>query len=111
MDPPRAAPTTRREGPPAFWRNTTFLKWAAQLLVLAGVAGLAVIAVGQVAANLRDLQLSFSFDFITDAADFPISEGISRQPENVFEALKTGAVNMLRITISGIIAATILGVL
>ncbi len=105
------ATITQREKRPPFWRNTTFIKWAAQALVLAGVVGLAVIAVRQVAASLRALQLDFSFDFVNDAAGFPISEGITKQPETVFEALKTAAINMLRVTISGIIAATVLGVL
>jgi general L-amino acid transport system permease protein len=95
---------------PAIWRNSTFLKWAAQLLVLAGVVLLTYIAISQVSRNLTEKQLNFSFAFLSDQADFPISEGVDTQPATVFEALKVGAINMLRITFSGIIAATFLGV-
>ncbi|MFP5331786.1 MAG: amino acid ABC transporter permease [Acidimicrobiia bacterium] len=102
-----AAPQKR----PPLWRNATFLKWAAQLLVLGGIVGLALILGFQAAANLEAQGRSFGWDFLSRPAGIQIGEGIFTDPENGFQVLQTGAVNMFRITFSGILAATVLGVL
>ncbi|MDX1447845.1 MAG: ABC transporter permease subunit [Acidimicrobiia bacterium] len=102
-----AAPQKR----PPLWRNATFLKWAAQLLVLGGVVGLAVILGLQAAANLEAQGRTFGWGFLSRPAGIQIGEGIFTDPENGFQVLQTGAVNMIRITFSGILAATILGVI
>ena len=96
---------------PPIWRNATFLKWAAQLLVLGGFVALAWILGSQAAANLEAQGRSFGWDFLTRPAGIQIGEGIFTRPDTAIQALQTGAVNMLRITISGILAATILGVI
>lgn len=95
---------------PPLWRNATFLKWAAQLLVLGGVVGLALILGLQAASNLEAQGRSFGWDFLSRPAGIQIGEGIFTDPENGFQVLQTGAVNMIRITFSGILAATVLGV-
>jgi len=100
-----AAPQTR----PPIWRNATFLKWAAQLVVLGGLVALFAILGAGAAANLKAQGRSFSWDFLTDPPGIQIGEGIFIHPESGLRALETGAVNMLRITFSGIIAATIFG--
>ncbi|MEX2423029.1 MAG: ABC transporter permease subunit [Acidimicrobiia bacterium] len=96
---------------PPIWRNATFLKWAAQLVVLGGVLALAWILGSQAAANLEAQGRSFEWDFLTRPAGIQIGEGIFTRPDTAIQALQTGAVNMLRITISGILAATLLGVI
>jgi general L-amino acid transport system permease protein len=93
------------------WRNVTFLKWAAQLLVLAGLVALAWVLGSQAAANLSAQGRSFGWGFLTRPAGIQIGEGIFTRPDTAIQALQTGAVNMLRITFSGIIAATVLGVI
>ncbi|MDJ0952914.1 MAG: ABC transporter permease subunit [Acidimicrobiia bacterium] len=92
------------------WRNVTFLKWMLQIVFLVVLVGFAWIAIRQVADNLRRIGLDFSWDFLDEPVGFQISEGIFINPQTGWQALFTGMVNMLRITISGIVAATILGV-
>jgi len=98
------------ERKPPLWRNATFLKWAAQLLVLAGLVGLAVILGLQAVGNLGAQGRTFGWGFLSRPASIQIGEGIFTFPANGFQVLQTGAVNMLRITVSGILAATVLGV-
>lgn len=105
--------TTSKEGKQRvpLWRNATFLKWTLQVVFLIVLLGFAWIAIRQVSDNLRRVGLDFSFDFLDEPVGFQISEGIFINPQTGWQALFTGIVNMLRITVSGIIAATILGVL
>ena len=102
---------TRREERPPFYRNATIIKWTSQILVLLGVGALFFIMLRQAGSNLERIGLDFSFDFLQDPVGFRIFEGIATEPTSAFEALKAGMVNMLRVTVSGIIAATILGVI
>ncbi|MEX2654671.1 MAG: ABC transporter permease subunit [Acidimicrobiia bacterium] len=95
---------------PPLWRNATVLKWAAQLVVLAGLVGLFLILGLQAAGNLEAQGRSFGWGFLSRPAGIQIGEGIFTRPTNGFQVLQTGAVNMLRITVSGILAATVLGV-
>jgi len=101
-------PQQHQRVPP--WRNVTFLKWALQILVLVAVGFVAYLMISQASDNLAAIGLDFKFDFLDISVNFPISEGITKQPESVFHALKTGVINMLRITASGILAASLLGV-
>jgi len=96
---------------PPFWRNVTVLKWAAQLITLAGVVGLGYILYTQAASNLEARGINVSFDFLTDPAGIAIAEGIDVRPETSGRALFVGIVNMLRITVAGIFASTILGII
>jgi general L-amino acid transport system permease protein len=101
----------RRAARPPIWRNATFLKWAAQLLVLGGIVAVAWILGSQAAANLAAQGRSFGWEFLTRPAGIQIGEGVFTRPATAVQALQTGAVNMLRITVSGILAATVLGVI
>ena len=96
---------------PPIWRDATVLKWAAQIGVLAGVVALFWILGSQAAANFEAQGREFSWRFLTDNPGIQIGEGIFTQPESGLEAIATGIVNMFRITFSGIIAATLLGVI
>ena len=102
-----AAPQTK----PPPWRNATFLKWAAQVGVLAGLVALVVLLGSEAASNLRAQGRAFTWDFLTDPPGIQLAEGIFTQPETGLAAFATGVVNMLRITFSGIIAATLIGVI
>lgn len=95
---------------PPLWRNETFLKWAAQLGVLAGIIALFWVLGAQATTNLDAQGREFSFRFLSDPAP-QISEGIFTLPENGLESFATGVVNMLRVTVSGIFAATFLGII
>ncbi|HVR31201.1 MAG TPA: ABC transporter permease subunit [Acidimicrobiia bacterium] len=99
------------ERKPPLWRNVTVLKWAAQLVVLAGLIALVVILGLQAAGNLQAQGRSFGWGFLSRPAGIQIGEGIFTRPANGFQVIQTGAVNMLRITVSGILAASVLGVI
>lgn len=95
---------------PPIWRNATFLKWAAQIGVVFGVVALGYVLIGEAAANMRAQGLSLDWDLLTDPPGIQLGEGIFIKPETGLEAFYTGAVNMLRIAMSGIVAATVVGV-
>ena len=55
------ATTASRQTRPPLWRNSTFLKWAAQILVLGGVAAFGYLMISQASTNLGRLGLDFIF--------------------------------------------------
>ena len=103
-------PKAGHERPP-LWRDATVLKWAAQILVLFGLIFVAAIAVRTAAANLEAQGLTFSWQFLSDPPGIQLSEGFNILPESGMQAVLVGIVNMLRVTASGVVAATVLGVI
>ena len=93
------------------WRNVVVIKWALQFGVLISIIWLAYILITQATANLRATGIPFSWDFLGEPLGVKLSEGFNTDPESGLEALAVGMVNMLRITWSGVIAATVLGTL
>lgn len=96
---------------PPIWRNVTILKWAGQIGVLAALIIVAYVAVSHAAQNLKASGLPFSWQFLKNPPLISIGEGFTTDPATGMEALLVGIVNMLRVTISGIIAATVIGVI
>ncbi len=94
---------------PPFWRNVTVLKWGAQIGFLVFFVWLFYILISEAASNLKQTGIPFSWDFLGDPLGVKLGEGFNTDPESGLEALAVGMVNMVRITISGIVAATILG--
>ena len=91
------------------WRNVVVIKWATQISVLFGVIWLGYLLITQATANLRSTGIPFSWDFLGEPLGVKLSEGFNTDPESGLEALAVGMVNMLRITWSGVIAATVIG--
>jgi len=91
------------------WRNATFIKWATQLLVLAGVVAMLLVLANRAFSNFESSGTTFSWDWLTEPSDFLVFEGIDLDPDSGIRALAVGVVNTLRITIFGIIGATIIG--
>lgn len=100
------APQTK----PPLWRNATFLKWAAQIGVFTGVVVFGWLLVSTATENMRAQGVSFDWDFLSDPPGIQLGEGIYTRPATGLQVFATGIVNMLRITVSGIIAATVLGI-
>lgn len=94
---------------PPFWRNATVLKWSAQLLLVAFIAAVVLALRAQAAVNLEARGITFGTKWLTDPPLISIREGIDVQPDSGARALYAGIVNTLRVSISGIIAATVLG--
>lgn len=95
---------------PPLWRNGTFLKWAAQIVVLATLVVAGWIVIDQSLENLAAQGLSFDWEFLSDPVGFGIAEGFETQPSSGLEALLVGAVNTLRVVGVGLILALVLGV-
>ncbi|MYB45774.1 MAG: ABC transporter permease subunit [Acidimicrobiia bacterium] len=91
------------------WRNVVFIKWVTQLGILIGVIWLGYVVITQATSNLRATGIPFSWDFLGEPLGVKLGEGFNTDPESGLEALAVGMVNMLRVTWSGVIAATILG--
>lgn len=96
-----------------FYRDVRVLNWAAQIGSAALIIGFVIwIAINfQKAADARGLVLNF--DFLKNPAGFPISDpAIEYSPEMSFgRAFLVGLLNTLRVSVIGIITATILGTL
>ena len=106
------AVTVRTQERPPLWRDATVLKWTAQVALLIALGIVFVTLFDQARTNLDERGIStFQGDFLDDPPGISIREGISLQPETGARALYAGIVNTLRVAISGIIAATILGTL
>jgi len=93
------------------WRNATFLKWLAQIVVLVAVTAFFVILGSQAFQNFNESGISFGWQWLSDPFGVNVREGIDTAPDSGVRALVVGAVNTLRVAISGIIAATIIGTL
>ena len=103
------AVTVRKQERPPFWRNTTILKWVAQLSFLFGFIAIVVVVVPQVADNLSGQDITFGWDWLRGRLWFLIREGIDLDPPTGARTMLVGMVNTLRVTISGVIAATLIG--
>ena len=91
------------------WRNVVVIKWATQVGILVGLLWLGYVVITQATTNLRATGIPFSWDFLGEPLGVKLGEGFNTDPESGLEALAVGMVNMLRVTWSGVIAATILG--
>jgi len=102
--------TANQERPP-LWRNGTFLKWAAQVVVLATLLVAGWIVISTALRNLEAQGIEFDWDFLTDPVGFSIGEGFATQPDSGLQALLVGAVNSLRVIGVGLLLALVLGVI
>jgi general L-amino acid transport system permease protein len=93
------------------WRNATVLKWTAQLFVLGALLAVFALLVSQALTNFADSDISFGWQWLSDPTGVQLREGIDVVPDSGARALLVGIVNTLRVAISGIFAATILGTL
>ena len=103
------AVTVQKHQRPPFWRNTTILKWVAQITFLFGFIAIVAIVVPQVQDNLAGRDITFGWDWLTSELGFLIREGIDTDPSTGSRTMLVGMVNTLRVTVSGVIAATFIG--
>lgn len=101
-----------RKGVP-LWRDVVVLKWAAQLISAVVVLGFLYFFIRNVldAAEARGLGLGYGF--LDGAAGFPIAESpIPYDPSRSFGyALWIGLLNTLKVSLVGIVLATLLGLI
>lgn len=93
-----------------FWRDVRFLQVLFQVLFLLGVAAMAGFFYSNMMSGLSDQGHPLSLSFLLNEAGFEISEGIDFDPSDTYlKAFWVGVVNTLRVSILGIICATVLG--
>lgn len=91
------------------WRNVSFLKWIGQFLFLVILLlGFRYIFNTGV-RNLEATNLPFSWGWLGDTPGVSVSEGFAPLPNSGRQMLQVGMYNMLRITLSGVVAATFFG--
>jgi general L-amino acid transport system permease protein len=94
-----------------FWRDIRVLTWLIQLVVVGAVAALIWWLYGNYTENTSNQNVPTNFDFLDNPASFQITGNSLSQNAPVRDALFEGLVNTLRVSIAGIILATVLGTL
>jgi His/Glu/Gln/Arg/opine family amino acid ABC transporter permease subunit len=94
---------------PPFYRDLRVLKWILQFLLLGGVFGILYLLWSQLQGNLEAQGSAISFEFLGNPVGITLSDGFNTLPNSSLEALAVGMVNTLRVSITGILAATLLG--
>ena len=96
---------------PPFYRDVRVLKWVFQLVVFAVVAAIAFWLWGNFTRNTEASGIPTSFDFLSNPATFTIPGADFSANEPVRNAYIVGLLNTLRVSVVGIIFATVLGTL
>lgn len=95
-----------------FYRNARILAILAQVAFVAAVIVVAGLLVNNVLAGLRASNIPLGWGFLRQEAGFEISEGPLFNPAQSYaRAFAVGAINTMRVALSGIILATLLGLL
>lgn len=95
---------------PPLWRDVRVLRVAFQLLVVVVVALGLNWFIGNMLSGLRRIGLGFDYDFMQQRAGFAIREGVDYSPGDTYaRAYWVGVVNTIRVSVTGIILASVLG--
>lgn len=101
---------TTASGKIPFWRDVRVLRVLFQVVFLVGVILLLAILYTNMLRGLRSLGLTLNLNFLQDEAGFGISEGISYDPSDTYlRAFWVGILNTLRVSIIGVVCATLIG--
>ena len=92
-----------------FFRNVVFLKWAFQILFLFGILSIIWNYIQNAIVNLANTNIAFSWGWLGETPGVSIAEGMYTLPISGLQMIQTGMINMFRITVTGIFAATVLG--
>jgi len=94
-----------------FWRDVRVLQWVLQLVVVALVVAFILWLYGNYVDNSAEQNIPTDFGFLDNPANFQITGNSLSQSAPVSDAIYEGLLNTLRVSVAGIIAATILGTL
>jgi general L-amino acid transport system permease protein len=96
---------------PPFWRDERVLRIAAQVLSAILIIGFLIWMVNNVIESAAQRGLNLGFQFLSGEAGFPIGEtDLPYTPASSFAyAFLVGVVNTLKVSVIGILLATVLG--
>src|SRR5215218_4820991 len=101
--------TTAGRPPP--WRDVRALAWAFQLVVVGAVVAVLWWLFANYRTNTARRGIPTTWTFLDQPAQFPIADSNFRQTQPVRDALVEGLINTLRLSITGIVLATVFGIL
>jgi general L-amino acid transport system permease protein len=104
-----ATPMPTRRTP--LWRNVRVLRFVLQVVFLVAVGGLLLYLVDNVVGNLERLGIPTGFDYLDQPAGFAIPDSDFSSAQSLGDALIVGVQNTLKVSLIGIVLATIVGVL
>ena len=93
------------------WRDVRVLKWVLQLVVVGLVVALVIWLYGNYIDSTSEQNIPTDLGFLDNPASFQITGNSLSANAPVRDALYQGLLNTLRISVAGIVAATILGTL
>ena len=95
-----------------WWRNPAIRAIIAQLLVLGAVVALGYYLVSNLLVNLEDRRIRTGFGFLDQQAGFAIGESVIpfAPTDSYGRAFVAGLLNTLRVSLLGIVLATLLGI-
>ena len=96
---------------PPFYRDVRVLRWVFQLLIFAIVAAVVIWLYGNFQRNTAASGIPTNFDFLRNPASFDIPGADFEPTESNRNAFVVGLLNTVRVSVLGIILATVLGTL
>jgi general L-amino acid transport system permease protein len=93
------------------WRDVRVLKWVAQLIVVGLVVAVVIWLYGNYLDNTAEQNIPTDLGFLDNPANFQITGNDLSANAPIRDALWEGVLNTLRVSVAGIVAATILGTL
>ncbi len=102
-----AAPLRRRT---PFWRNVRVLRVVLQAVFLLAVVLFLLALFENLTTNLRAQGIRTDFGYLQQPAGFAIADADFRPSQSIWDAIKVGAVNTIKVSLLGILLATVLGV-
>jgi general L-amino acid transport system permease protein len=102
------APALPRRTP--FWRNVRVLRITFQVVFLLGVVLFLLGLWENLTTNLRVQGIRTDFGYLQQPAGFAIADADFRPSQSIWDAIQVGAVNTIKVSLLGILVATVLGV-
>ena len=96
---------------PPLYRDVRILTWTFQLAVFAAVIAVVAWLYDNFQVYSDRGNIPTGFEFLDQPASFPIAGSDFRQTQPVSDALVEGLLNTLRLAVTGIVLATVLGIL
>src|SRR5690606_9753527 len=93
------------------WRDVRVLQWLFQLVVVAVAVALVIWVIGNYTENSSRQNIPTGLDSLDNPAAFEITGNELSQNAPVRDAIVQGVLNTLRVSVVGVVLATVLGTL